>query len=119
MLNTTNKNSQLSAQAKEKSGEGQKVVVLLGPEEQPILDQVQNVVMRTNGNSHAGFVDPATCKPSITVDGLTVFPSITSAQRAYPNPNFFYDELMRFPALEFFVSSGQPGPAAPDQQGDD
>jgi hypothetical protein len=87
MQYTTSKNFHLSTQTKAQSGECQKVVVLLGPEEQPILNQVKYDLMRANGMSHVGFVDPSTCKSSITVDGLMVFSSITTAQRAYPNAN--------------------------------
>lgn len=119
MQYTPSENFHLSAQTKAQSGEDPKVVALLGPEEPPILNQVQCDTMRANEMSRVGFVDPSTCKSSITVNGLLAFPSITSATRAYPNANFFYDGSILFCALEIDVPMDSFAPAGPDLQGDD
>ena len=91
-----------------RGGAPKTAIILLGPEDQPIIDDMQAAVLHQRGIVPIGFVDPTmrACQP--TDDGLMIYAGMLAAQRAHPDAGFVYEGSILFAALDFVITSDHP-----------
>jgi hypothetical protein len=81
-------------QTKETAESSTVALVLLGPEDAPVLGSAEKKMLRQNSLSFGGFVDPSLGCDTVTDEDQTVFSGMVQALNAFSRAVFIYDGMM-------------------------